>query len=181
MDSALALKWIYKWSFYPLWGGFDRFKEQQSHGRRFYSRLLAWTRWPGNFPDDPKTFQRMWKLLRWPGFFFRLSGNFLDHLEIFQMIWKLSTLCENFPGRLETFQIIWKLSKLSEKLSRHFLEMTVMQWRVDFIVTRKNIPDAQKHSANQAFLPLAGQCASLCLLLLRGGGIAYSRSKCGWY
>ena len=122
MDSALALKWIYKWSFYPLWGGFDRFKEQQSHGRRFYSRLLAWTRWPGNFPDDPKTFQRMWKLLRWPGFFFRLSGNFLDHLETFHIMWKLSRSSGNFSDHLKTFQTIGKTLKAFSRNDCHAVE-----------------------------------------------------------
>ena len=68
------------------------------------------------------------------------------------MIWKLSMSSGYFPDHQKTSQAICKLS-------RHILEMTVIQ-RVDFIVTCKNFPDAQKLSgwqcqpANQVFLPL---------------------------
>ena len=109
--------------------------------------VLNPSRSSGNFPDDLETFQ--------------VVRNFPDYVETFQIMWKLSRWYGNFPGHLETFQIIRKLSKLHIwKHSRHILEITVIQ-RVDFIVTRKNFPDAQKLSgwqcqpANQVFLPLA--------------------------
>ena len=94
----------------------------------------------------------------------RLSGKFKDHLESFQTIWKVSRPSVKFPGHLESFQAIWIVSRPSGNLC-----IFACLLMVDFIVTRKNFPGAQKlsgwqcHHKTWLFLPL------MCTPLLQQG------------
>ena len=105
---------------------------------------LSW--WSGILSDNLETFWMIWKHSRWSGNFpddletFLVVRNFPDYVDTIQIIWKLSRSSGNFRDHLKMFPTIWKLSK-------HVLETVIK--RVDFIVKRKNFPDAQKLSGWQ--------------------------------
>ena len=72
----------------------------------------------GKYPDNPESFQAIWK-------FFRYTENFPDHLENIKT--KISRPCGDFPDNLETFRTVRKLpSAISRVMRKNFPDGNAM-------------------------------------------------------